>query len=194
MHTKIVSVITALSLIFGLAACGNDLFTTDVPVTKQKQLLNIPSNANEAGGYWLFKPLDDDRGAAVFLIGASENDIHTLNIRCEWTSEGDKLEVFWHFPNSSVFGRVTVKYGLGNYVLDHQRIIEEWQKGSANNSVVAKAVFAPFAVQFARYLIANHKKILSISYIDSNNNSDTARFEIIGADVAVQWVLDNCGY
>ena len=158
MRTKIVSVITALSLIFGLSACGNDLFT-DAPVTTvKKQVLNIPSNANEAGGYWLYDIMDDNRGAFVFLIGASQNDISTLTVRCERTSGGDKLEVFWYFPNGLVFGRVTVKYGLGNYVLDHKRIIEGWQMGSDNN-----AVFAPNAVEFARYLIANHKKILSIS-------------------------------
>ena len=172
MRTKIVSVITALSLTVGLAACGNDLFT-DAPVTTvKKQILEIPSAADEEG-YWLYDSLDN--GATVAALGISQDDsFHMLFVRCKWSSEGDELDIFWSFLNSALaFGpSITVKYNKYG-----GEVKEKWLESSDNT-----AVFAPNAVQFARYLIANRDNILSLSYIDSHNNSNAAIFIIFNSN------------
>lgn len=194
MRTKIVSVITALSLTFGLAACGNDR-VTDAPVTTvKKQLLNIPSNSNE--GNWIYDSLDDDRGAFVYVIGTSQNDndiLHAFYVRCEWTSYANNINVFWYFPNSLAFGpRITVKYGIPG--AKEGGALQIWEEGT-DNTLVGIWNDNAGAIGVARYIIDNHDNgKLSISYIDSHNNGDSAKFDVTGADVAVQWVLDNCGY
>ena len=187
MRRTIILVITVLSLTFGSVACSYDR-VTDAPVTTvKKQLLKIPSNVNK--GKWIYDSLEDEGGAVVYIIGASQNDVHALYIRCDWTSEDDKVEVFWHFRNSLAFGpSINVTYGFQGVFAE--RIKEKWLESYPEN----KAVFAPFPIQFARYIKDNHDDILSITYVDGYYNTATARFDVTGADVAVQWVLDNCGY
>ena len=142
----------------------------------------------ESEGNWTFKSSDGRTYAYVTSPGQySFSDPYVLGVRCEWSpSGGDEIDVYWSFSSSIAFEPITVEYAFPAVKVG---ATEEWWESTTNS-----AAFAPNGVRFARLLIENHDSgKLVISYSDKYGDGDVARFDVTGADVSVQKVLDACG-
>ena len=154
----------------------------------KEQLDDMPIIIDSSNlGNWFFESNDERTIAWVTSPGQYDfQDPHYLNVRCKWSpSDGDEIDVYWSLSSGIVY-EPTVKYSFPAVKVG---AVEEWLQ-----SLSRESIFAINPVEFAQLLIDNHTNRLSISYTNSFGGGASTRFDVTGANVAVQRVLEACGY
>ena len=153
----------------------------------KEQLDDIPIIESE--GNWTYDSNNERTIARVTSPGKYDfYDPHVLGVRCKWSpSEGDTLDVYWSFSDAWARGSITVEYSFPAAKIG---AVEEWIE-----SISRESTFSPNAVEFARFLIDNHDNgRLFIKSNPEHGHSASTTFDVTGANVAVQKVLEACGY
>ena len=156
----------------------------------KEQLDNLPIVIDKNNlGNWIFESNPEKTFARVTSAGQYDfSDPHILYVRCQWSpSEGNEIDAYWRFSRSHVSGYVTVEYSFPAVKVG---AVEEWSDSTSNRST-----FASNAVEFARFLVDNHDNgKLFMSANPEYGSSSYTSFDVSGANVAVQKVLEACGY